>query len=305
VSPGPSLVADTSWAAALAATREARVVLVLGETDTGKTSLVTYLAGALLDDGRSVAVVDADLGQSEIGPPTTVGLGELRAPVARLGDAGLRGLAFVGATSPVAHVRPTVLATGRMTERALRLGVDHVLIDTSGLVQGEIGRLLKLQKIERVAPDVVLCLQRDGECEHILHTYAAGAPAILRLGAASAVRRRSADQRRRRRESAFARYLAGARQVELDLGRVLLGEPRQPGDALDDVQDVVVGLDRADGETLGLGVVLTVDLARRAMALETPVPADGIAAVRLGEVRLRLLDNPDPALPPLRMEVKA
>ena len=305
MSAGPplSLVADPAWTAALARVRDARVVLVLGESDSGKTSFTTYLAGALVAAGHSVAVVDADLGQSVIGPPTTVGLGELRAPVARLGDAGLRGLAFVGATSPIAHVRPTVAATGRMTEQARRLGVEHILVDTSGLVQREIGRLLKQQKIDRVAPDLVLCLQRDGECEHILHAYAAGAPAVLRLAVASAVRQRSADERRRRRESAFATYFADARQVELDLGRVVLGEPRRPGDAFDDIQDVVAGLDGAAGETLGLGVVRAVDLARRAIVLETPVPADGIAAVRLSGVRLRLLDSSDPGLPPICIEV--
>jgi polynucleotide 5'-hydroxyl-kinase GRC3/NOL9 len=302
VSAGPPLVADPAWAVALTRARDARIVLVLGESDTGKTSLVTLVARSLLDDGRSVAVVDADLGQSEIGPPTTVGLAELHRPVARLGAAGPGGLAFVGATSPIAHVHPTVRATGRMVERAVRLGVDHVLVDTSGLVQGEIGRLLKRRKIERVAPDLVLCLQRDGECEHILDAYPAGWPVVVRLAAASVVRRRSADERRRWRESAFATYFADARQVEVDLGRVLPGEPRHPGDALD---DLVVGLDRADGETLGLGVVRAVDLARRALVLQTPVPADGIATVRLSAVRLRLLDNADPGLPPICIEVKA
>lgn len=304
MSPSPSLAADPAWAAVLARAREARVVLVLGESDTGKTSLVTYLANALHRAGRSVAVVDADVGQSEIGPPTTVGLGALRAPLARLADAQVRGLAFVGATSPVAHVRPTVAATGRLTARARRLGVEHVLVDTSGLVQGEIGRLLKQHKIDRVAPDLVLCLERDGECEHILQAYAAGKPVVLRLVAASAVHRRSADERRRRRESAFATYFAGARQVELDLGRVLLGERRLPGDPFDDLQDLVVGLDRGDGETLGLGIVRVVDLARRAIVVETPVPVDGIAGVRLGGVRLRLLDNSEPGLAPICTEVK-
>jgi polynucleotide 5'-hydroxyl-kinase GRC3/NOL9 len=304
VNPGPSLVADPAWATVLARARESRVVLVLGESDTGKTSLVTFLAHALLRAGRSVAVVDADVGQSEIGPPTTVGLGALRAPLARLGDAQVRGLAFVGATSPVAHARPTVSATGHMTERARRLGVEHVFVDTSGLVQGEIGRLLKQHKIERVAPDLVLCLERDGECEHILQAYAAGGPPVLRLAAASAVRRRSADERRQRRESAFATYFADAHPVELDIGRVVLGEPRRPDAALADIQDVVVGLDAADGETLGLGVVRVVDLARRAMVVETPVEADSVAAVRLSGVRLQLLDDVDAGLPRICTEVK-
>ena len=46
--------------------------LVLGASDTGKTTLVETLAGKLAEAGP-VAVVDADIGQSHIGPPATVG----------------------------------------------------------------------------------------------------------------------------------------------------------------------------------------------------------------------------------------
>ena len=226
MSPGPPLSADASWAAALAGAREARIVLVLGASDTGKTSLVTFLADALHADGGSVAVVDADLGQSEIGPPATVGLGCLRGRVARLADAEVAGLYFVGATSPRGHLLETVLGTRRMTERALELGVNRVIVDTSGLVQGEFGRLLKQAKIDLVAPDLVVCLQRAGECEPILRPYTEGRPPrIVRLGVAPAARHRSAEERRQHRERAMQAYLAGARPVTLDLGRVVLREP--------------------------------------------------------------------------------
>jgi polynucleotide 5'-hydroxyl-kinase GRC3/NOL9 len=226
VRPAPSISAESSWAAAVDGAREARIVLVLGETDTGKTSLVTYLAGALLDSGRSVAVVDADLGQSEIGPPTTVGVGRLRGRVERLADAEVEGLFFVGTTSPPGRLVETVLGTRRMRDRALQLGVDCVLVDTSGLVVGEFGRRLKQAKIDLVSPDLVLCLQRDGECEPILRAYAgARRPSIMRMAAPSVARRRSPDERRQHRERAFQTHFAGARPVTLDLGRVVLREP--------------------------------------------------------------------------------
>src|SRR5262249_17742926 len=223
VSRDPRLLADASWASALAAARGARVVLLLGESDTGKTPLVALLASALLEEGRSGGIVDADLGQSEIGPPTTVGLGRPRAPLDRLADAEIAGLYFVGATSPRNHVAETVLGTRRMTDRALGLGIDRVIVDTSGLVHGELGRALKQAKIDLVAPDVILCLQWDGECEPILRSYAGdGRPATVRLAAVPAARRRSAEERREHRERAMAAYFAGARPVTLDLGRVLL-----------------------------------------------------------------------------------
>jgi polynucleotide 5'-hydroxyl-kinase GRC3/NOL9 len=299
----PRLVTDPAWAAALIRVRESRVVLVLGESDTGKTSLVTYLANALHRAGRSVAVVDADVGQSEIGPPTTVGLGVPRGPLVRLGDAEVRGLAFVGATSPAARVRATVTATGRMADRARRLGVQHALVDTSGLVQGAIGQLLKRDKIDRVAPDLVVCLQRDGECEHILAAADVGSRPVLRLAAGPGVRPRSPLERRRRRGAAFATYFTSASPVELDLSRVTGGEPRGAGDVPGDLEDVVVGLDSADGETLGLGVVRTVDYGRGAMTVETPVPASAVATVRPSDVRVRLLGSAEAGLPPICTEV--
>ena len=324
---------------------EARVILVIGETDTGKTSFTTFLAAALLERGLSVGVVDADLGQSDVGPPTTVGLGRLRLPVERLGDAEVVGLYFVGSTSPQGHLLPTVLGTRMMAEKALRLDFDRVVVDTSGLIQGEMGRLLKQHKIDLVDPDLVLCLQRNGECEHILRPYDAGSrPAIMRLASSSATRRRSQEERRQHRERSLQAYFAAARPVHLDLSRVVLRQPalyagqplppRQVEDlaalldelvlwaerrgnelvlvtpdplkepqvrqiqkrhedlglanySLDDFQSVLAGLDNAQRETLGLGVVRSIDFAKQTLVVETAVPEAEIAAVRLGRHKLR------------------
>jgi polynucleotide 5'-hydroxyl-kinase GRC3/NOL9 len=336
---------DSSWEVAVARAAEVRVTLIIGETDTGKTSFTTFLAATLLARGRTVGVVDADLGQSDIGPPTTVGLGRLRAPVERLGDAEVVGLYFVGSTSPQGHLLPTVLGTRLMAQKALSLGFDHVLVDTSGLIQGDMGRLLKQHKIDLVDPDLVLCLQRNGECEHILRPYASGGrPAILRLASYGATRRRSQEERRQHRERSLQGYLAGGRQISLDLGRVVLRQPalyvgqplppRQVEDlaallddmvlwaerrgselvlvtpdplkepqvrqlqkrheelglanySLDDFQSVLAGLDDANRETLGVGVVRAIDFAKQTMIVETPVREADIAAVRLGRHKVR------------------
>jgi polynucleotide 5'-hydroxyl-kinase GRC3/NOL9 len=339
------MIVDPTWEAAAARAADARVMLVIGETDAGKTSFTTFLARTLLERGVSVGVVDADLGQSDIGPPTTVGLGRLRLPVERLEDAEVVGLYFVGSTSPQGHLLPTVAGTRAMVQRALGLGFDRVIVDTSGLVQGELGRLLKQHKIDLVEPDLVLALQRSGECEHILRPYAAGPrPAILRLAPTGMARRRSPEERRQHRERSLQAYLAGGRPVSLDLGRVILrqpalyvGQPLPPRQveelaallddmvlwaerrgselvvvtpdpldepqvrqiqkrhedlglanySLDDFQGVLAGLDDAGRETLGLGVVRSIDFAKQTMVVETPVPEAEIAAVRLGRHKLR------------------
>jgi polynucleotide 5'-hydroxyl-kinase GRC3/NOL9 len=336
---------DASWLAAVDRAADARVALVIGEADTGKTSFTSFLADSLLARGLSVGVVDADLGQSDIGPPTTVGLGRVRRPVERLADAEVVGLYFVGSTSPQGYLVPTVLGTRLMAQKALRLGFDRVIVDTSGLIQGEMGRLLKQHKIDLVEPDLVLCLQRNGECEHILRPYEAGTrPAIVRLASSGATRRRSQEERRQHRERSLQAHLAGARPVALDLSRVVLRQPalyvgqplpprqiedlaallddmvlwaeRRGGElvlvtpdplkesqvrqiqkrhedlglatySLDDFQGVLAGLDDAGRETLGLGVVRSIDFAKQTLVVETAVGEADIAAVRLGRHKLR------------------
>lgn len=336
---------DPSWEAAVRRAEAARVLFVIGETDTGKTSFTTYLAGGLASRGFSVAVVDADLGQSAIGPPTTVGLGRITGPVERLGEAEVVGLFFVGATSPQGHLLPTVIGTKKLVEKALRLGFDKVVVDTSGLIHGELGRLLKQHKIEAVGPDLVLCLQRNGECEHILRPYLAGArPEVLRLASAGTSRRRSQEERRQHRERSLQAYFHDAKPVQLDLGRVALCQPalyvgqalsprqleelagsiddmvlwaerrgnelvlvtpdplregqlRQLGrrheDAvvtnysLDDFQGALAGLEDAERETLGLGIVRGVDFGQKVLTVETPVPEAAVAAVRIGRHKIR------------------
>ena len=137
------MTVEPSWEAAILWARRARVILVIGETETGKTSFTTHLAGTLLGDHPSVAVVDADLGQSDIGPPTTVGLGRLRPPVERLADAEVVGLYFVGSTSPQGHLLPTVLGTRMMTEKALRLGFERFSFRLNCVLNGVLAALTR------------------------------------------------------------------------------------------------------------------------------------------------------------------
>jgi len=336
---------DPSWEQAFRRAAEVRVILIIGETDTGKTLFTTGLANSLLARGFRVGVVDADLGQSDIGPPTTVGLGLISQPVERLGEAEVVGLYFVGSTSPQGHLLPTVIGTKRMVEKALALGLDRVLVDTSGLVQGELGRTLKQHKIDLIAPDLLCCLQRSDECEHVLKPYAAGRrPEVLRLAPGPAGRKRSQEERRQHRERTLQAYFHGARTVHLDLSRVVLkhptlfvGQPLQSRQleelsgllddmvlwaerwgselllvtpdplkevqirqiarrfedslvvnlSLDDFQGALAGLDNADRETVGLGIVRSFDFAKQLLVIETVVPEASIAAVAIGRQKFR------------------
>src|SRR5437879_6874327 len=272
---------------ALEAAARARVTLILGTSDTGKTSLTARLAGALAARGERVAVVDADVGQSEIGPPTTVGLGHVAGAVARLGDAEVIALEFVGDTSPVRYIRETADATGRLVRRALDAGFERVLVDTGGLVEGPLGLALKRAKVRAADPDLVLVLQRSAESEPIARALERGVrPRVVRLAPSPAVVRRSAARRREHRERGLRDYLAHAATLTLPTARAPVRDRR--GEALTDVAEgLLLGVLGAGGETLGIARVRAWDAARGCIVVDTPVPAEQIAALVAGRATWR------------------
>jgi polynucleotide 5'-hydroxyl-kinase GRC3/NOL9 len=282
------MTAERGWDRALDRTARSRLTLLVGGVDTGKTSLATFLANGLRARGFQVGVVDADLGQSEIGPPTTIGLGRVTRALARLGDADVAGLSFVGSTSPAGHVRSTVAATERMAARASALGFERVLVDTCGLIEDPLGRILKQGKIERLDPDLVICLQRQEECEPILALCEGKRrPEILRLSVGEGARRRSATERGRHRETAFDAYFHGATSRRFAVSELvfrLVSDRSDPTslDGPDRLDRALVGLDDAGGDTLGLGAFRAVNVLDRTVLVDTPVRDGHVAGLRVG-----------------------
>jgi len=76
------------------------LVEVLEGVDTGKSGLTTYLMNRLLGEGFRVGVIDTDIGQSDIGPPTTMGLALPDREYPLLTMLRPQALYFVGLTSP-------------------------------------------------------------------------------------------------------------------------------------------------------------------------------------------------------------
>jgi polynucleotide 5'-hydroxyl-kinase GRC3/NOL9 len=261
--------------------------MVVGISDSGKTTLTAIVAGALAARGERVAVVDADLGQSEIGPPTTVGLGRVAGPLVRLGDAELLALEFVGTTSPARAVRETARATGTLVDRARAEEFDRILVDTSGLVAGPFGRWLKRLKVEQVRPDLLIVIERGDERDALAHDVARPGLRVLRVPAATGVRRRRQDERRRHRTSALGAYFAHATVVRLAVSALTvrrLDEPGAPGIGPADT-DLLVGLENRAAQTCGVGRILSVDASGQTLEIATPLAPDAIAGVTLGRER--------------------
>jgi polynucleotide 5'-hydroxyl-kinase GRC3/NOL9 len=112
-------------------------IMVMGGVDSGKNSLCLYLANRALKKQRRVAIVDADLGQSDLGPPSTIGSCSLNKPAIDLFDRGAENVCFIGVTSSSGVVSKVVDGIRSIIEKILRRDVDVLIINTDGWIADE------------------------------------------------------------------------------------------------------------------------------------------------------------------------
>jgi polynucleotide 5'-hydroxyl-kinase GRC3/NOL9 len=264
----------------------AGVVMRVGGLDTGKSTVGRALAGAALRAGRRVAFLDADLGQKTVGPPASV---SLRLIAAREDLSSERiahpdALYFVGSTSPQGQLLPLVVGAGRLLVLAIAEGADLVIVDTSGLVSGIYGQILKYHKIEQLQPDAVIGLQRGEELEPLLGIIQRFFPSeVVALPVHPDVRPTSVDERARNREQAFNRYFSEPLQRWRVKPTVFM--PALP--ALFEpikLNRVLVGLSDGAGSYTGLGY-LEHSKDEGVLRLISPV-AEAPKALKLGSIRL-------------------
>lgn len=197
------------------------VAVLLGASDSGKTTLGHILVETWAKAGRTVGLVDGDIGQSSIGPPTTVGLAMFSPDCPSCPDPAPRALHFVGSTSPPGHLLPLILGTQALVQAAMAQGAEIVLADTTGLILGPVAASLKWHKLQALRPRHVLALQRREELEPILRLVEGQADlTIHRLPASSRVTRRSQVARRAFREAHFHAYFASASPHDLEWKRL-------------------------------------------------------------------------------------
>jgi len=202
---------------------ERGLVLLMGTSDAGKTTLARYLIGEWNRRGIRVALVDGDIGQSTLGPPTTIGLAFFPPASLESFPPPPAILRFVGATSPHGHFLPLIVGLKRLVDRAAAEKVGIILVDTTGLIHGPAGRELKFRKIDLLRPQHLIALERQGEVEPLLLPHEGRRDLrVHRLPVAEAAVSKSREGRRAYRERKFREYFAGAHPLGLSLKRVRL-----------------------------------------------------------------------------------
>jgi polynucleotide 5'-hydroxyl-kinase GRC3/NOL9 len=289
-----------------------RKILVIGAVDRGKSTYCHFLSQRLLATGATVAIVDADVGQKDIGPPAAITLGYTQSNVA-LTQVQPAAWYFVGAVSPAGHLLPAVIGTRQLVDVAR---AARVIINTTGFVHG-LGRVLKGYKIDAVQPDVIVAIARGHELSALLTPYRHHR--ILRITPSPHAMAKTPQHRQSNRERAFAAYFASAREVLLSWQQVRLqrsllftgtrvqhaaflyaertaegllavaahGTPYSPGVTVLPAgfeQYLLCGLANQRNHGLGLAILKHIDFAEESLTLLTPVPAERIRIIQWGDL---------------------
>jgi len=228
----------------------AGVCLILGGVDTGKTTLTAALAEHLAQS-QSVGIVDADIGQSHIGPPTTVGWAILDSPQDDFSKLTANGISFVGDVTPERHLLQLAAAIAQGVQQVSKI-TQSVLIDTPGFIRGPAAAALwwTVQRILR--PDLIVAVQQYDELGDILAGWA-WPDCPLEHVKAPEIPAKTWDARRKYRQQQFATYFRNARPYDVDLTDVAVQTSgRLSGDML---VGRLVGLRDEKGVDGAIGII--------------------------------------------------
>jgi polynucleotide 5'-hydroxyl-kinase GRC3/NOL9 len=256
------------------------VAVVLGGVDCGKSSLCTYLLNSLIDGKCKVAVLDGDVGQSDIGPSATVGYAIVSKCVAELNDLKLKNAFFVGVTSPITAISKTIEGLVSMETEILQGQIDFVIVNTDGLVNGDIAVQYKADLVKALKPDVVVALQTHDELAPL---FTALETPVIVVEQSFALKQRTPEKRKTLREMTYTRYLKKAKLLCIPKSQVTI----EPRGAIPKNQEpekgILVSLYGRGTRFLGIGVLREVNQERKTLKIQTSVSAKPLRIV-IGKV---------------------
>ncbi len=243
-----------SWRdAASVLIRSRGLAVILGDVDSGKSTLCTYLANTSLDHRVQTSIIDGDVGQADIGPPTTTSSSTITNHIINLQELRPERSYFVGDTSPSSVPDKLVQSIVRLKDK-ISTGSEITILNTDGWVGEDEAVGHKLELLVSLRPDLVLALSLDRELDHILESQKRP---TLRLEASSFARTRTREERKKAREEGYRRFLKNPQHLDLRLNTIKLrmfNAPKQQRlDQTTTHRGTITGLLDENGELLAIG----------------------------------------------------
>ncbi|MEM2185704.1 MAG: Clp1/GlmU family protein [Thermofilaceae archaeon] len=195
-------------------------VLVVGEVDSGKTTFSTYLLNTAIAKGLSVAVIDADVGQNDIGWPGTIALALPEKPVSWLGELEPKAFYFIGTNTPAGCEDAVVVGLTKLLREAS--GRDLVIVNTDGWVGDRRALAFKCRIVEVVEPTTLVVMEGTGASEPIARIFEETDIRVVRAPTPAAARGKERELRKLRRELSYLSLLkeSAVKAISLEKARL-------------------------------------------------------------------------------------
>jgi polynucleotide 5'-hydroxyl-kinase GRC3/NOL9 len=214
-SAGTSIWQDISQKLFAGRRQQTRTIMLAGGSDTGKSTLSTYLANVALAHGARPCIIDGDIGQGDLAPPAAIGAAALFRQVTDLREVSSSMFEFVGSISPAGVERLVAKKLGSMLDRSRILG-DFFIVNTDGYVAGAGGIQYKLMVARELRPDAIVCLGKSPDLLDALRT----GPWDVLPAKSSSQAYKSRVERRGRRLDQFVRYIGSSRSHSASLAQI-------------------------------------------------------------------------------------
>lgn len=226
------------------------VCLVLGASDTGKTTLAASLAKRAASS-QPATIVDADIGQSHIGPPTTVGWAnaDSRKDLSQL---PVKGISFASDVTPTGHLLQLTAAIVQCVQQASE-AAGLIIMDTPGFIHGPAAAALwwTIQRI--LKPASIFAVQRSNELKDILIGFESLGTKLELIDSPEEIPTKSPLTRQHYRQRQFAEYFRDSCVYNISLTNVAVQRSRISGG--DNLINRLLALRDGNGKDLAIGVI--------------------------------------------------
>jgi polynucleotide 5'-hydroxyl-kinase GRC3/NOL9 len=289
----------------LAANKKAiTTVMLVGDTDTGKSTLSIYLANMAIRNGLIPSIIDGDIGQGDLAPPTAIGAAVLSKQLVDLRDVNASQFEFIGGISPIGFESLIAKKLRSILDKIRTSSLANIcIVNTDGYVRNS-GLQYKAMIAEELQPDAVICLGENVELFERQRQHKAVSYQILCARRSSHVYK-SRFERLNRRLDQFLRFvghgssIAKLSNIKFDYMNELFSPTdlfNQPPSKwrleTESMRGMFVGLG-SNGSVRGFGVIVNIDLENNIIHAQTNINSFDttfLSNLRLGGDDYRIME---------------
>ena len=133
-------------------------IVVVGPSDAGKSTFSLYLANRFINSGQRPLLLDADVGQGDLAPPTCIGSAVLKHQSIDLSMIKADYLSFIGSIQPSNNESRIIRCVSKLIKKSR--SYDRCIVNTDGYVNGK-GLNYKLKLLDKIQPECIVSLGRS------------------------------------------------------------------------------------------------------------------------------------------------